>query len=419
MATHIPFISVVVPTRNRPEFVSYCLQSLRMQTYPDFEVIVCDNHTGRPCKHVFDQYCDERFRYVNPPTPLPMHDNWEYACELARGEYLMVLIDKTALHPSALAMLQRSIERQSAEIVSWWNESYYLSDENMSLAMGRYAPGFIPEAPHLFDPYEELVCRYQMGTRRGMEGIHYYRGKICFGVYHKRLIARIKSKVDRLFWPISPDYTSMISALSYAKSAVDLGRALVMSFSSALSNGARAGQQPDAALRFLREIDPDNALIDELPLSGLYSSQHNIVAYDYVTMKERIGESLEGLDLNLVNLLVRAREDMDTQVIWPDAQLKEKQYKIWSAYFYRLSVTEQETYRRAVNQAHRRSTRSQSIARIKNILRNVLQRLPAQQADQIRRWVSGAGNRPSRAAAEYNSIIDALSYADTYYGTAQ
>lgn len=33
MAAGRPFVSVVVPTRNRPEFLRYCLESLTLQTF--------------------------------------------------------------------------------------------------------------------------------------------------------------------------------------------------------------------------------------------------------------------------------------------------------------------------------------------------------------------------------------------------
>ncbi|MHB9092817.1 MAG: glycosyltransferase family 2 protein, partial [Chloroflexota bacterium] len=38
-----PFVSVVVPTRDRPEFVRTCLASLTTLAYPDYEVLVVDN----------------------------------------------------------------------------------------------------------------------------------------------------------------------------------------------------------------------------------------------------------------------------------------------------------------------------------------------------------------------------------------
>lgn len=99
-----PFVSVVIPTRDRRTFLQYCLQSLRLQSFADFEVIVSDNFLRRSSKRVFDQLADSRVSYVKPKLPLSMCDNWEHGCEFATGEYVTVLIDKTILRPSALEL---------------------------------------------------------------------------------------------------------------------------------------------------------------------------------------------------------------------------------------------------------------------------------------------------------------------------
>ena len=86
-----PFFSIVIPTRDRPQYLSYALQSLLLQSFTDFEVIVCDNYTENSSDRIFREYSDERFKYITPPSPLQMHDNWEYAFNFARGEYVTVL----------------------------------------------------------------------------------------------------------------------------------------------------------------------------------------------------------------------------------------------------------------------------------------------------------------------------------------
>src|SRR5215203_5193076 len=98
----MPFVSIVVPTRNRPDFVRCALESIRNQTFADFEVIVVDNHTGVPCRAVFDSVADDRFRYVVPDRPLAMYENWELGYRLTTGDYVTVLIDKTVLRRRAL-----------------------------------------------------------------------------------------------------------------------------------------------------------------------------------------------------------------------------------------------------------------------------------------------------------------------------
>jgi len=65
-----PHISVVICTYNRPDQLRACLQHLRGQQYPAFEVIVVDNcpATGavRECVAALD---DPRFSYVAEPRP--------------------------------------------------------------------------------------------------------------------------------------------------------------------------------------------------------------------------------------------------------------------------------------------------------------------------------------------------------------
>src|SRR5882724_7228847 len=139
-----PFCSIVVPTRDRPEFLRYCLLSLRQQTFLDFEVIVSDNYVSTPAKDVFDEIADSRFRYVTPENPLSMPDNWEFGVSLAAGKYVGVLIDKTVLIPSALQFAQDSVAEKPAQIVSWWNDGYNPFDEASGYDKGSYVPSSIP-----------------------------------------------------------------------------------------------------------------------------------------------------------------------------------------------------------------------------------------------------------------------------------
>jgi hypothetical protein len=60
---------------------------------PDFEVIVCDNHTTSPCQREVEAFNDPRIRYVVPERPLAMFENWEFATGLAVGDFALVLID--------------------------------------------------------------------------------------------------------------------------------------------------------------------------------------------------------------------------------------------------------------------------------------------------------------------------------------
>ena len=57
-----PFISIVLPTRDRPQFVAYSLASLANQNFKNFEVIVVDNFIEHSCVAEFEPYQNDAKR---------------------------------------------------------------------------------------------------------------------------------------------------------------------------------------------------------------------------------------------------------------------------------------------------------------------------------------------------------------------
>src|SRR4051794_1402241 len=116
----MPRVSVVVPTRDRPDLLEFCLESLADQTAGDIEVIVSDNPAAKPARDVFDRWMRPGWRYMRPERPLPMHENFERACAEASGDYVAVVIDKTVLQPSALEFAGRALDDAGpVDILTW------------------------------------------------------------------------------------------------------------------------------------------------------------------------------------------------------------------------------------------------------------------------------------------------------------
>jgi GT2 family glycosyltransferase len=89
-----PLVSIMVPTRDRPELIERCLKSLFEQTsYPEFEVIVGDNETIDPAAlAVMDRF---PIRKLHLPGPFHFaRFNNRMAAE-ARGDYLVLLNNDT------------------------------------------------------------------------------------------------------------------------------------------------------------------------------------------------------------------------------------------------------------------------------------------------------------------------------------
>ena len=407
MARSAPFISIVVPTRNRPELLHYCLKSVALQTLDDFEVIVSDNHTGIPCKHVVEHMADKRFKYVVPPVPLAMHDSWEFACSHAIGEYVAVLIDKTILRPSALEVVYTTIQKHPAEIVSWWNESYTPLDQAGSYGQGSYQPCHRPREPFYYDPRQELERRFRLNVRRGQEGVRYGWGKICFGAYHRDLISRITGAIGRLFHPISPDYTSMLAALAFTSSALDVGQPLLISFMTNVSTGGLAAQRDEFVIAILRDLDPSLRILSSAPLQGLYASTHNLVARDYAFMQELVGAPMGHLKLNKRNLILRAREDLDLRMSWQDGAKRTGQYQVWTTYFSQLALTDRIRVRLELIKF-----RCLPISRWRHLLVVKLGKLFPRMTESMRTYYRRYIPCSAMEAKVFDSIISAARYAD-------
>jgi glycosyltransferase involved in cell wall biosynthesis len=335
----MPTISVVIPTRDRPQFVRQALKSLAAQTFSDFDVVVADNPANAPCDRVVSEFEDDRFRYLPAERPLSMHENWERGCAAASGEYVGVMIDKTLWLPSTMSRAIAIMEDHSASVLSWWTSSFVPSDEEADLTSGIYHPNPLEApTPQEFSGAEELTRAMTFGVPRGSEGPSYFRGKICFGLYRQDVLDGMRRQFGGLFRPISPDYVSRVASLLTASRCVDAGASLQLSFMSRTSTGGRVSADPLVAKRFLDDIDP--GLIDQLPIPGVFASHHNIVAYDYLPAEQK---GVARLDRG--NLARRAREDLDAIDRWPSRSVRRRQYRLLAAGERRAGISRMEVER--------------------------------------------------------------------------
>lgn len=87
---HAPFVSVVIPTHNRPDRIQSCLRTLLELDYPHYEIVVVDNAPGGPetARYIQQTYADHpRIRYVREDRA---GGSWARNCGInaARGEIL-------------------------------------------------------------------------------------------------------------------------------------------------------------------------------------------------------------------------------------------------------------------------------------------------------------------------------------------
>lgn len=70
----MPFISIIVPTRNRPEDLRKCLDGIAAQTFTDYEVLVVDDGSSASVRETYAQMAVDfgpRLRFLLPSHPYP------------------------------------------------------------------------------------------------------------------------------------------------------------------------------------------------------------------------------------------------------------------------------------------------------------------------------------------------------------
>ena len=333
-----PRFSLVYPTRHRPEFVRQALSILERQGHDSFEVIVCDNFVDAAlsCEQVAQASTVANVRYVRPPEPVGMVENWNYALKFARGDYICYFTDKMFVLPGALRRIERAIESSGGpEIVSWTTDAYDPNVYPDYFGAGRYfasAPGRGSRPYGEYSPAEALDRRGRAEVARGeQDPADYVRGKIVFGAYRRELVQRIVQRYGLLFHNVSPDYTSMILGLTEASSAVELRASAVVSVNTNISNGVLADTSDAAALRFLSSLGGGlDHIFTNMLVPGLYVSQHNVVAHDYLSLRRAYDL---GFEFDVVNWLALCVEDVfRPSREWSDPRVEAEQKSIIQAF---------------------------------------------------------------------------------------
>jgi GT2 family glycosyltransferase len=109
LSVEYPLASVIIPNWNGARFLPTCLDALRRQTYPRFEVLVVDNASTDGSVALMERDYPE-VRLVKLPTNRGLTGGVNAGIQAARGEILALLNNDTEADPHWLSELVRALE---------------------------------------------------------------------------------------------------------------------------------------------------------------------------------------------------------------------------------------------------------------------------------------------------------------------
>ena len=143
MAT--PLVSICIPAFQEPEYFLRCLQSIHIQDFQNFEIIVTDDSpTDSISKICQKDVFQGRLKYFQNTQPLGSPENWNEGLRKASGKYIKILHhDDWLAFPRSLgtlvSLLEDSPEADFAfsATTSWFSEGKICSHHQPTAAQLR------------------------------------------------------------------------------------------------------------------------------------------------------------------------------------------------------------------------------------------------------------------------------------------
>jgi glycosyltransferase involved in cell wall biosynthesis len=225
----MPYFSIVIPTRNRPELIGDSVASVLEQDFTDFELIVSDNSDLDRAETNFRQLAgarlDPRVRYIRPDQVLSMKDHWEWAIGHAHGEFVGVLTDRMGYRLNALSVVKDALDVHPTSLIAFSNDR--LDGEKPSYRLRRRRRSGQAYSVHSADALIE--CSKSSFSK--------FLPRMLNSFCRKSVLNELKAIYGTVFAGLSPDYSYCFRVLDHLDSYVVIDESLFITREAAASNG--------------------------------------------------------------------------------------------------------------------------------------------------------------------------------------
>jgi glycosyltransferase involved in cell wall biosynthesis len=111
MPSELPLVTIAIPTYKRAGgYLRETLASALAQTYPNLEILVCDNCSPDDTEAYVRSFTDTRLHYFRHSAGLAPNDNFNFGLQQARGAYFLLLHDDDLIDPDFVEVCLRAAE---------------------------------------------------------------------------------------------------------------------------------------------------------------------------------------------------------------------------------------------------------------------------------------------------------------------
>src|SRR4030043_1630550 len=130
-----PLLSVIIPNWNGKRFLMECIDSLKEQTFHDFETILADNGSTDGSADFAQQHYGDFIRIIRIGKNLGYTGGNNVGIRAARGEYIVLLNNDTQADSTWLEALVEAIG-SNPQIGMWASKGYSYHQRDRIEAVG-------------------------------------------------------------------------------------------------------------------------------------------------------------------------------------------------------------------------------------------------------------------------------------------
>ncbi len=221
--------SVLLPTCNRLELLQRAVQTVLMQDFDDWELIVSDNFSTEDIKGYVDSLDDERIKYYRTDEFIPVTENWNNALDKSSGDYIIMLGDDDCILSGYFSLLNNLIELNEQpeliytgallyaypNVIPGCDSGFLRSYENRAIYKGRKEAFILPKADAKQFALDALDFRVEFDFN------------MQFSLVSRKLINKLKA-YGSFYQSPYPDYYASNALLLLAEDVLIVPRPLVV-----------------------------------------------------------------------------------------------------------------------------------------------------------------------------------------------
>ena len=121
-----PKVSIIIPEKDRKEYLYHTLRTCMAQDYENLEIIVADDASTDGTKDMVRAMAamDSRITFIDRPERIGMRDNFEDALSRIKEGYVMALGGDDGIMPGGISRMVKKFKETGAKLMTWSPPDY-------------------------------------------------------------------------------------------------------------------------------------------------------------------------------------------------------------------------------------------------------------------------------------------------------